>query len=393
MKLTYGDIKEGMAKVLSLPAADSRVMKYVNEAQERLVYKGKWQGTTVRYALSNSDGAITWPRQLETVEAVAVEDTPAIIRNEWYEFLESGPGIQDSENGDDLTLIDRGEAVCFSDIDGVNKKLKAVSTDDADEFKTMLLQGYDESGDWIRSSDVRKGTYARALTVVTITITAHGLTTGDSIVIDFTSGDATDGTYTVTVTDADTFTVTDAASGTSTGNVTYTNSNVILDGEKVTLAASSGSVTTTNIFSVLSGVIRDQTSFNVLLKEYDPSTATDRNIGEYEPTETRPTYRRSLIAGLPDISTKTVTVIGKLRFSPITKDNDWLYINFESALKLMVMALRKEETNSNDAAAYEGKAIQLLQDQLMHYMGDGSVAVPRFPNSSTFGGGGVVNLQ
>jgi hypothetical protein len=323
MKLTYGDIKEGMAKVLSLPAADSRVIKYVNEAQERLAYKGKWQGTYVRFAVTNSNGTITWPRQIETIEAVAVSDVPAVIRNEWYEFLESGLGLRDSADGDSLTLLDRADGVSFSDIDGVNKKLKVVTISDTDAGKTMILQGYDESGAWIRTQDGAN----------------H------------------------------------------------------IDGEKVTLVASSSDVITNSKFSSLSGVIRDATNYNVLLKEHDTTDTTDRTIAEYEPTETRPSYRRSLIAGLPDVSTKTVTVVGKLRFTPLTKDNDWLYINFESALKLMVMAIRKEETNSEDAAAYEGKAIQLLQDQLMHYMGDGSVAVPRFPNSSTFGGGGVSNLQ
>jgi len=323
MKLTYGDIKEGMAKVLSLPTADSRVIKYVNEAQERLAYKGKWQGTYVRFAVTNSNGTITWPRQIETIEAVAVSDAPAVIRNEWYEFLESGVGLRDSADGDSLTLIDRADAVSFSDIDGLDKKLKVVTTSDTDAGKTMILQGYDENGAWIRTQDG-----------------------ADHI-----------------------------------------------DGEKVTLVASSTNVITSNKFSALSGVIRDTTNYNVLLKEHDTTDTTDRTIAEYEPNETRPSYRRSLIAGLPDTSTKTVTVVGKLRFIPVVNDNDWMYINYEAALRLMVQAIRKEETNSEDASHYENKAIQLLQDQLLHYLGDGAVPIPKIQGVATYGGGGVVNLQ
>ena len=61
----------------------------------------------------------------------------------------------------------------------------------------------------------QRGTYARSGTTVTITATAHGLSAGDEVICDFTSGAATDGFYEVAgVTDANTFTITDSASGT-----------------------------------------------------------------------------------------------------------------------------------------------------------------------------------
>jgi hypothetical protein len=53
----------------------------------------------------------------------------------------------------------------------------------------------------------------------TVTITAHGLTTGDRVYLDFTSGTTTDDAYTVTVLTANTFTVT-VTSATTNGNVT-----------------------------------------------------------------------------------------------------------------------------------------------------------------------------
>jgi hypothetical protein len=56
-------------------------------------------------------------------------------------------------------------------------------------------------------------------TVCTITITAHGLTNGDRIWVDFTSGTAVDNVYVVANVTANTFTVT-TASLTTSGNVT-----------------------------------------------------------------------------------------------------------------------------------------------------------------------------
>ena len=69
----------------------------------------------------------------------------------------------------------------------------------------------------------KSGTYARlaASTTVTVTITAHGLTTGDRVFMDFTSGTGVDGVYAVTVTNDDVFTVTTAANTATNGNVTF----------------------------------------------------------------------------------------------------------------------------------------------------------------------------
>ena len=69
----------------------------------------------------------------------------------------------------------------------------------------------------------KSGTYDRpsADTTVTVTITAHGLTTGDRVFMDFTTGTANDGVYTITKLTANTFTVTTAASTATSGNVTF----------------------------------------------------------------------------------------------------------------------------------------------------------------------------
>ena len=64
-------------------------------------------------------------------------------------------------------------------------------------------------------------TYTRSGTLVAVTTVAvHGLINGQNIILDFTSGTATDGIYVVTVTGANTFTVNDTVSSTTNGNVT-----------------------------------------------------------------------------------------------------------------------------------------------------------------------------
>ena len=321
MKLTLGDIKGNISKLLSMASTDSRVIDYINEAQERLLYKGKWPGTYARFVVTSSNGCITWPRQLETIESMSVDEYPGIIRNEWYEYLESGPGLLDSGNSDDLTMVDRGDAVTFGDIAGIDKKLRLHTTVTADADVRVLLLGYDENGEWIRTED--------------------------------------DGTH--------------------------------IDGEYVTLTTSY--VETSNFFTIVTGVQKPVTSGFVKVYEYDTTNATQRMIANYEPDETRPLYRRSLIPGIADEALNVVQVIGKVRFVPVRVDTDWMHIGYEAAIKEMVMSVRKAENNlPQEASIYEKRAVSLLQDQLMHYLGDGAVPVPRIQNVNTFGGGGVANI-
>jgi hypothetical protein len=66
----------------------------------------------------------------------------------------------------------------------------------------------------------QSGTYnIPGSTTCTVTIANHGLTTGDRVYLNFTTGTAQDQTYVVTVTSPSAFTVT-TASLTTSGNVT-----------------------------------------------------------------------------------------------------------------------------------------------------------------------------
>tara|TARA_R100000773_G_scaffold18674_1_gene16909 strand:+ start:153 stop:722 length:570 start_codon:yes stop_codon:yes gene_type:complete len=67
----------------------------------------------------------------------------------------------------------------------------------------------------------KTGTYSQSGTTVTIGIINHTLAIGDIVTIDYTSGSAVNGTFTVATTSNDnTFTVTAASSATNSGNVT-----------------------------------------------------------------------------------------------------------------------------------------------------------------------------
>ena len=76
----------------------------------------------------------------------------------------------------------------------------------------------------ITADIIQTGTYARSSNTVTVTTaSAHGLANGSSVILDFTSGAATDGQYTIaSVPSSTTFTITDSASGTISAGETVT---------------------------------------------------------------------------------------------------------------------------------------------------------------------------
>jgi len=75
----------------------------------------------------------------------------------------------------------------------------------------------------ISADIVQTATYARAGNTITVTSNNHGLANGSEVILDFTSGAATDGYYTIqSVADANTFTVTDSSSGTISAGETVT---------------------------------------------------------------------------------------------------------------------------------------------------------------------------
>ena len=88
--------------------------------------------------------------------------------------------------------------------------------------KNTITSGYTDIGTNLRVGDyVKTGTYSQVGTTVTITCTNHGITSGDSVYIDYTTGTALDAYYNqVTVTNSSTFTVTAASGITTSGNCT-----------------------------------------------------------------------------------------------------------------------------------------------------------------------------
>lgn len=148
-RLRYVDVKAAVADAIGLCPTDTRVADYVNAACERLLYRGKWPGTIANYRVCVNESCLVWPRMLETIEAYAIDDVPGNIQNQWYEFLSSGPWLNDEAPS--LGLIDQGEVCTFDWTSNGNRfAVYCDQTETATNYLTLLY--WDENGNFVRKA-------------------------------------------------------------------------------------------------------------------------------------------------------------------------------------------------------------------------------------------------
>lgn len=322
---------EGLPSAIGRCADDAVFLTRLNTACRRLLKRGKYWGTFGRYRMCVTDGCLTLPPQIATLESVAVCGRPLRVHDQWFEFLENGLGIQQvSSTTGSVCGVNgsgcagdakyRGRYPTFQDVTGTDKKLWLVCDLAADVGKEVLVMGYDENNNWIRT--VQDG--------------------------------------------------------------------VMADGEVIALAQSPGTVSS-NIFSIITDVQLNETRdgqcwLYSLAPAYDPTTSDKVMLANYQYFETRPSYARYYIGGIlsgtsddnGNCSLTTVDVMAKHDFIPAVKDNDYLVIGNLDALEFMIQALEKyrnavSQAQVAEAMAFEKLAENELDKELDHYRGSGVV--------------------
>ena len=128
----------------------TKLIALINEVQQRLITEGSWWGTTMRYKCIATEGRLVWPRQVAAILAAAVCNSPIKNRDEFFEFIELGFGLQDSDHIGE-GLLARDTSPVFSQVVGSDKKLKLYCDLPADVGLESLFLGYDENNNWIRT--------------------------------------------------------------------------------------------------------------------------------------------------------------------------------------------------------------------------------------------------
>lgn len=97
----------------NLRFTDERIGRLVNDAEERILMKGKPVGSIEEFKFDMSpEGEFYLPDNIEAILFASMHDIPAPVYGRAYDYLEDGPGYQAPKNhrggwGD--VLVDRGE--------------------------------------------------------------------------------------------------------------------------------------------------------------------------------------------------------------------------------------------------------------------------------------------
>jgi hypothetical protein len=141
-----------------------------------------------------------------------------------------------------------------------------------------------------------------------------------------------------------------------------------IDGERLSLQSSP--VTTTKAFKEIEFINKTVTKGWVRVYAVNVDTGSENCIAILAPNETLPQYRRYAVPGLEREKGATVTILAKRKFIPVVSDDDDLIVTNLGALKMMAIAIEKEENNNLDEAMkYEEKAVELLREELKEVEG------------------------
>lgn len=349
------------SSVINIASSDSRFLLWLNELLYRLLNAGIYVGSTQRYRVCVSDGYVTWPRQIQAIYAMEVCDQPITLRNGWFEFLDNGPGMQHTGDGCYAAgAFDRGSQVCMFDDITVPSRIRLYRSYAADATKAVTIRGFDSGGNEV--------------------FTNNGATVGERMVL----------------------------------SSSYVDSDTIWMPQSFREA----------IKDVTTGYVRAYSWDATLPTPPASPGATDtplKALAVWEPSETLPNYRRTLIPQLSGrgngctsctgetvsdetCTPKAVTVVAKIAFIPVASDLDFLWTSNFPALKMGMIALMKEERGDivGAQAAWNGTfdpirrkfingCIPLLEDELEAFNGPGVVSPVRLVNSAV-GGAYVENL-
>lgn len=138
----------------------------------------------------------------------------------------------------------------------------------------------------------------------------------------------------------------------------------------LTLTSATPIAQTTTLVTKITQIVREATEGMTYLYQYDPTTTDLIMLGQYEPNETHPQYRSSIINGIGAIPGYTddngqcvrqIEALIRLEFIPATNDRDFLIIDDFDALALAIQSLKFQEANDyENAQKYLGLAIAEL---------------------------------
>ena len=360
-KLTVSDLQSSrIPAALNICPTDDRFYAWANEAEEMMLNQGRWIGSVMESQFCVSDACLTFPRQVADIRRLAICGYPTEVQGSWYQFTRLVTDLKQYSGCSDGTCATSCNTSCGCGSLELRMKAGTSCSFATTIGSNKLIRAYPLSG-----ADVGKRILFQ--------------------------GRDSNGIWVRTVIDG-----------------------VMSDGEQVLLSQPFVQTGTTWGPGSPVAVQKDVTSARVLVYEYDTVTTLERALAEYEPSETRPSYRVGYIPGFTgsggcccsDITatTKTITALVKLQHVPLASPGDWLILQNLSAYKAAMVAVKAREEKDYATFNFEfygtqasgknargvtrvvnrGGAIPLLQAELRTMTGDRTSAAIYLDESDRF---------
>jgi len=312
-QLSDAQANTSLVTASGVTSTSPQFISYVNEATRRLLRRGNWFDTEWEASFCVSGNVIAWPSWVGSVNGVRFgKSKPGQLFNNNYSFV--GPHHRHSGFHSDATVIDANPGPCQNEVTGTTGK---------------YIRYY-----VVNNADIGK------------TITIYGSQYGDQPLQQTVNG-------------------------------------VVQMGNTIAAAAPYG--TNGTLVTSIDSIVRQPTTGMAYLYEYDPVAGTIRDLASFEPNETNPRVRRSFIQNAPynpcgpdanGIYWTTVIALVKLAYRPLVNSWDFLLIDNFDALKLMIQAIKAEESNDDQTAEIKiAKAIRELNFELREKNADDQMAV------------------
>lgn len=169
-RLTLKNIRDDLriAPVLNVCGDDARIPGWLNNFQEKAWQRGRWWGSTQLVRFCITDCCVVLPREVAVIEAAKLDGVPLGMGNSWYQFIKphdpcdngtsssgapcTGPSLCSCCGCSHMTMEDRGTVASPSVTSGTNNRIRFYPGNAVDVGKKIIVQGYDNNGNWVRST-------------------------------------------------------------------------------------------------------------------------------------------------------------------------------------------------------------------------------------------------
>lgn len=331
------DVFEQVGKVLGT-CDEATIYSYLNEGIEELANLGNWDPLVGYMDICTHGCEITLPDDVEVPLAINVGGHPADFRNKWFEFHMNGPGSECCQQTCNFSWTDKGNFPTFrcpikpSQVAAYPEGPEAAGTN-------IRVFGYDQNDKWIMTPDVF---------------------------------------------------------------------NVLQDGFDVPVLYGMGSgMTTGQLVKRITRVLKPVTNSFIQLVALDPGSSSGGTLlGLFRPSEKDPLFRRITVSGngcgtlcpTPNTTSTCTTTWVRMRFRKkffkVSSQTDFIPLHSGTAIKMMVMAIKKYEADLlTEYAGYFTAARDALQREQRTRSGPNQIKI-QFQGGAyagtDFGGGNMI---